>query len=71
MLRVARWETALAMALFLSVWTTILLLPNPFMPPEVAYAHFQETLGFSIVFGGFAGWLLGKPPNPVVNATVS
>ena len=39
MLRVARWETTLAMALFLSVWTTILLLPNPLMPPDVAYAH--------------------------------
>jgi hypothetical protein len=65
MLRVARWETALAMALFLSVWTTLLLLPNPLMPPDVAYAHFRETLGFSIVFGGIAGWLLSKPPNPV------
>src|SRR6266481_5628037 len=28
MLRVARWETALAVALFLSAWTTVLLLPN-------------------------------------------
>jgi hypothetical protein len=65
MLRVARWETALAMALFLSVWTTILLLPNPLMPPEVAATHFRETLGFSIIFGGIAGWLLGKAPNPV------
>jgi hypothetical protein len=71
MLRVARWETALAMALFLSVWTTILLLPNPFMPPDVAYAHFRETLGFSIVFGGIAGWLLSKPPNPVGSVTAS
>lgn len=62
MLRVARWETAAAMALFLSGWTTILLFPNPLMPPAVAYAHFRETLGFSIVFGGIAGWLLSKPP---------
>jgi hypothetical protein len=65
MLGVARLETALAMALFLSVWTTILLLPNPLMPPPVAYAHFRETLGFSLVFGGIAGWLLSKPPNHV------
>lgn len=71
MLRVARWETVLAMALFLSVWTTILLLPNPLMPPDVAYAHFRETLGFSIVFGGIAGWLLSKPPNPVGSVTAS
>jgi hypothetical protein len=71
MLRVARWETALAMALFLSVWTTILLLPNPLMPPDVANAHFRETLGFSIVFGVIAGWLLSKPPNPVGSVTAS
>ena len=71
MLRVARWETTLAMVLFLSVWTTILLLPNPLMPPQVAYTHFRETLGFSIVFGGIAGWLLSKPPNPVASVTAS
>jgi hypothetical protein len=61
MLRVARWETSLAMALFLSVWTTTLMLPNPLMPPAVAHTHFQETLGFSIVFGALAGWLLSTP----------
>ena len=71
MLRVARWETALAMALFLSVWTTLLLLPNPLMPPDVAYTHFRETLGFSIVFGGIAGWLLSKPPTPIGSVSAS
>jgi hypothetical protein len=71
MLRVARWETALAMALFLSVWTTILLLPNPLMPPDVASAHFRETLGFSIVFGSIAGWLLSKPPIAAGSVTAS
>jgi hypothetical protein len=71
MLRRTRWETALAMALFLSVWTTILLLPNPLMPPDVAYAHFRETLGFSIVFGGLAGWLLSNPPNRFESVTAS
>jgi len=61
MLHVARWETCLAMALFLSVWTTALLLPNPLMPSAVAHAHFRETLGFSLVFGALAGWLLTTP----------
>lgn len=56
--RGARWETALAVALFLSVWTTALLLPNPMMPSSVARSHFWETLGFSLVFGALAGWLL-------------
>lgn len=43
MLRVARWKTALAMASFLSVWSTVLLLPNPMIPSSVAHAHFWET----------------------------
>src|SRR5215469_14085353 len=58
MLRAAQWQAAIAIALFLSVWTTVLLLPNPLMPPGVARSHFWETLSFSLVFGGFAGWLL-------------
>ena len=67
----AATKTALAMVLFLSVWTTILLLPNPLMPPGVAYAHFRETLGFNIVFGGIAGWLLSNPQSPVRSVTAS
>ena len=58
MLRVGRWESAAAVALFLSVWTTVLLLPNPLMPASVARSHFVETLGFSLVFGSLLGWLL-------------
>ena len=65
MLRVARWERALAMAFFLAVWTTALLLPNPMMPPSVAHVHFRETLGSSLVFGALAGWLLSpRQPSP-------
>jgi hypothetical protein len=62
MLRASRWEGSLAMALFLSVWTIPLLLPNPIMPSSVARTHFWETLGFSLVFGALAGWLLTIPP---------
>lgn len=51
MLRVERWESAIATALFLASWTTSLLLPNPLMPASVARSHFWETLGFSLVFG--------------------
>jgi hypothetical protein len=61
MLRAARSETALAMGLFLGVWTTVLLLPNPMMPPSVAHSHFWETLGFSPAFGALAGSLLRTP----------
>jgi hypothetical protein len=61
MLRVARWESAAATALFLSAWTTILLMPNPLMPASVARSHFWETLEFSLVFGALLGWLLSTP----------
>lgn len=65
MLRVARWESATAIASFLSAWTTLLLLPNPFMPPSVARSHFWETLGFSLLFGALLGWLMNTPPSTV------
>lgn len=68
MLRVARWESAMAAALFLSAWTTILLLPNPLMPASVARSHFWETLGFSLVFGTLLGWLLNTPPSTDKNS---
>lgn len=68
MLRVAQWEMALAMAFFLSVWTTALLLPNSMMPASVAQTHLWETLGFSLVFGALAGWLL-PPPHLAVRAS--
>lgn len=63
MLRAARWESALASALFLACWTTGLLLPNPLMPASVAHSHFWETLGFSLIFGTLLGWLLSTPPS--------
>ncbi len=58
MLRGARWEHAVAMALFVAAWTTGLLLPNPVMPPSVAHTHFIETLAFSLVLGALIGELL-------------
>jgi hypothetical protein len=71
MLRVARWESSAAAALFLSAWTTILLLPNPLMPASVARSHFWETLGFSLVFGTLLGWLLSTPPSAVNNSAIA
>jgi len=58
MLQTSRRESALAAALFSACWTTALLVPNPLMPASVARSHFWETLGFSLVFGVLAGWLL-------------
>jgi len=69
MLYASRWESAFAAALFLACWTTLLLLPNPLMPASVARSHFWETLGFSLVFGVLAGWLLcfTAPAKPTAN----
>ncbi len=70
MLHTSRRESALAGALFLACWTTVLLLPNPLMPASVARSHFWETLGFSLVFGALAGWLLCfTAPAPQVEPT--
>ena len=72
MLHTSRRESALAAALFLACWTTVLLLPNPLMPASVARSHFWETLGFNLVFGALAGWLLcftGPVPQVEPNLT--
>ncbi len=70
MLHTSRRESALAAALFLACWTTVLLLPNPLMPASVARSHFWETLGFNLVFGALAGWLLCfTAPAPQVELT--
>src|SRR6267154_5745760 len=68
MIHTSRRESALAAALFLACWTTVLLLPNPLMPASVARSHFWETLGFSLVFGSLLGWLLSTPPSAVVKS---
>jgi hypothetical protein len=68
MLRVARWEVSFIMALFLSVWTTALLLPNPVMPANVARTHLWETLFFNLVLGILAGSLLSTPPKQELSA---
>jgi hypothetical protein len=65
MLRATRWEAALMVTLFLSAWTTVLLLPNLMMPSSVARTHFWETLSFGLVFGPLAGWLLSAPPKQI------
>lgn len=64
MLHVTQWEKAAAIALFLAVWTTALLIPNPLMPPSVAQSHFWETLAFNLSFGALLGWLLSKTTSP-------
>jgi hypothetical protein len=61
MLRVQRWEVAMAVAFFLAAWTTVLLLPNPLMPASVSRSHLWETFSFSLVFGALLGWVMSSP----------
>jgi hypothetical protein len=49
------WEAGLAVALLFGVVaTSLLLLPNPLMPPEVRMAHLVETSSSNFLFG----WLI-------------
>src|SRR5262249_9401147 len=64
MLRTSRFEAVMAISAFLSVWTLVLLLPNPIMPRSVALSHFWETLMCFLVFGALLGWMLSAPQRP-------
>ena len=63
-----RWEATLASSAFLTVWTLILLLPNPIMPPSVARSHFWETFFCYLTFGALLGWMLAGNNEPAVMA---
>jgi len=79
------WENGLQMGLFLSVWSTQLLLPNPYMPEEVSSIHFLETITSNFIFGWILGWVLSrhhssfsdlfvgisKPPNNAKNDSLT
>jgi len=52
-------ETALAIALLFGVvMTTLLLIPNPYMPESVRLTHMVETASSNFLFGCLVGWLL-------------
>ncbi len=54
------WEVGRAVALLFAVWSSQLLLPNPYMPQEVARTHLVETLSSNLIFGLLVGLLLGQ-----------
>jgi len=55
------WEVSLAIALLFAVWSSQLLLPNPYMPESVTRTHLVETVPSNFIFGGLVGWLLSRP----------
>ena len=54
MMRGKWWEAGLAVALLFATASSLLLIPNPLMPPEVRMAHLIETVTSNFLFG----WLL-------------
>jgi hypothetical protein len=38
-----------------------LIVPNPFFPDAVRWAHFVEVVSSNLVFGALAGWLMTPP----------
>jgi len=64
MLRAPKWEAVLTISAFLSVWSLVLLLPNPILPRTVALSHFWETLICFLIFGAALGWMLSDSQRP-------
>lgn len=62
MLRGGRARVALGGALMYAALggSTMLLLPNPLMPPTVAHSHLVETAVSGLLFGAFVGWTMAR-----------
>ena len=67
LVRLPRWSGALAIGAIFAVLNgvTALLIPNPYLPDAVRWAHFYETTSSNFLFGLIVGWLWGQP-NPKV-----
>jgi len=67
LMRLPRWSGALAVGAIFAVLNgvTALLIPNPYLPDAVRWAHFYETTSSNFLFGLIVGWLWGQP-NPKV-----
>jgi len=60
MLKGRWWEAGLVVALLFSVvMTSLLLIPNVFMPQEVRMVHLLETASSNFLFGLLLVWVLG------------
>lgn len=64
MLEGPSWEIGLTVGLWLIIWSGQLVLPNPYMPAEVATIHLIESVPYHFVFGCLMGWLLSQHHPP-------
>jgi hypothetical protein len=63
LLRLQRLAGALAVGAVLAFLNGVapLLIPNPYLPDIVRWAHLCEITSSNFVFGGIVGWLWGRP----------
>lgn len=55
-----QWELGMAVAFLFAVWSSLLLLPNPYMSEAVRMAHLVETVLSNFIFGWLVSWLLNR-----------
>ena len=69
LLRLPRVSGALAVGIALALLNGVapLLIPNPYLPDAVRWAHLFEIASSNFVFGWIVGWLWGRP-NPASRA---
>ncbi|MGH9612103.1 MAG: hypothetical protein ACRD4P_03380 [Bryobacteraceae bacterium] len=62
LVRLPRWSGALAVGAIFTVLNgvTALLIPNPYLPDAVRWAHLCEVTSSNFVFGAIVGWLWGQ-----------
>lgn len=63
MFRLPRLSGALAVGLAFTLVSGVatLIIPNPFFPDSVRWAHFCEVTSSNFLFGCVVGWIWGKP----------
>jgi len=62
-----RWEKAAVAGATLSLVGGFapLLIPNPYLPDQVRWAHFFEVGISNLIYGAAVAWLMTPPPRPV------
>jgi hypothetical protein len=63
MLGMPRLSGALAVGVLFTVLSGVapLLMPNPYFPDSVRWAHFSEVVSENFIFGAVVAWLWGQP----------
>ena len=73
MFRLNGWSGALSVGLAFTILSGVatLILPNPFFPDSVRWAHFCEVTSSNFVFGCVVGLVWGKPATATAKAKLT